>query len=71
MPGVMCTIDAIGYKAKAHESDDRNDATKADQKPEELLADLMRVTNPNGHIGLIGVYFSEDPGGAALLTRHT
>jgi glutathione-independent formaldehyde dehydrogenase len=63
MPGVMCTIDAIGYEAKEHETGDRNNATKSDQKPEELLADLVRVTNPTGHIGLIGVYFSEDPGG--------
>ena len=63
MPGVMCTIDAIGYEAKAHGTDDRDNANKDDQKPEELLADLVRVTNPTGHIGLIGVYFPEDPGG--------
>jgi len=27
-----------------------------------FLADLVLVTNPTGHIGLIGVYFPQDPG---------
>ena len=61
MPGVMCTIDAIGYEAKQHGSSDTNNAKKQD--PDALLADLVRVTNPTGHIGLIGVYFPQDPGG--------
>ncbi len=61
MPGVMCTIDAIGYEAKEHGTSDRENT--AEQDPEALLADLVRVTNPTGHIGLIGVYFPQDPGG--------
>lgn len=61
MPGVMCTIDAIGYQAKEHGTDDRENTAKQD--PQALLADLVRVTNPTGHIGLIGVYFQMDPGG--------
>jgi glutathione-independent formaldehyde dehydrogenase len=58
MPGVMCTIDAIGYEAW-----DR-DAVGERQNPTQLLDALVRVTNPTGHIGLIGVYFPEDPGAA-------
>ena len=60
MPGVMCTIDAIGYEAKQHKTSSTDNRTKQD--PAALLADLVRVTNPTGHIGLIGVYFPEDPG---------
>ncbi len=60
MPGVMCTIDAIGYQAKPPGTSDTDNA--GDQDPESLLQDLIRVTNPTGHIGLIGVYFPEDPG---------
>ncbi len=28
-----------------------------------MLEDLIRVTNPTGHLGLIGVYFPADPRG--------
>jgi glutathione-independent formaldehyde dehydrogenase len=61
MPGVMCTIDAIGYEAKAPGASSSENASHQD--PERLLADLIRVTNPTGHIGIIGVYFPQDPGG--------
>ncbi len=67
MPGVMCTIDAIGYEAKAHGRSDTENATHQD--PEALLADLIRVTNPTGHIGLIGVYFPTDPGAKGDLKK--
>lgn len=57
MPGVMCGIDAVGYEAWA------DDAAKKRQYPEQVIEDVIRVTNPTGHIGLIGVYFEEDPRG--------
>ena len=57
MPGVMCGIDAVGYEAWAH------DAPGSRQDPTQVLDDVIRVTNPTGHIGLIGVYFPQDPGG--------
>jgi glutathione-independent formaldehyde dehydrogenase len=57
MPGVMCSIDAVGYEAYAH-----GQAGKQ-QAPTQILDDCVRVTNPTGHIGLIGVYFPQDPGG--------
>lgn len=57
MPGVMCAIDAVGYEAWAH------DAMNQEQNPTQVLEDVINVTNPTGHIGLIGVYFPQDPGG--------
>ena len=57
MPGVMCSIDAVGYEAFS------DDAPNEEQKPNQVLEDCIRVTNPTGHVGLIGVYFPEDPGG--------
>ncbi|MBV8332249.1 MAG: glutathione-independent formaldehyde dehydrogenase [Candidatus Eremiobacteraeota bacterium] len=57
MPGVMCAIDAVGYEAWAH------DAAGKTQNPTQVLDDVVAVTNPTGHVGLIGVYFPEDPGG--------
>ncbi|HEY4438932.1 MAG TPA: glutathione-independent formaldehyde dehydrogenase [Candidatus Elarobacter sp.] len=57
MPGVMCGIDAIGYEAWAH------DGVGKKQNPNQALEDVIRVTNPTGHLGIIGVYFPEDPRG--------
>ena len=57
MPGVMCGIDAIGYEAFAHDSPGKR------QAPNQVLEDVVRVTNPTGRVGLIGVYFPQDPGG--------
>lgn len=57
MPGVMCGIDAIGYEAWAH------DGVGERQDPSQVLDDVFSVTNPTGHVGIIGVYFPEDPGG--------
>lgn len=53
----MCGIDAVGYEAWA------TDSPGKDQEPTQVIEDLIRVTNPSGHIGLIGVYFPEDHGG--------
>jgi glutathione-independent formaldehyde dehydrogenase len=69
MPGVMCTIDAIGYEAKKHDSSDTDNSRQQD--PVALLADLVRITNPTGHIGIIGVYFPEDPGGKGAQKKGT
>lgn len=57
MPGVMCGIDAIGYEAWS------TDAPGERQDPTQAIEDVIRATNPTGHIGIIGVYFPEDPGG--------
>lgn len=64
MPGVMCGIDAIGYEAFAH------DAPGKRQEPNQVLEDVIRVTNPTGRVGLIGVYFPEDPKGVSEDEKH-
>ena len=57
MPGVMCGIDAVGYEAWSH------DAPGKKQEPTQVIEDVIRVTNPTGHVSIIGVYFPDDPGG--------
>ena len=57
MPGVLCGIDAVGYQAL-----DRKDPAK--ENPMQVIEDLARIVNTTGSIGLIGVYFSGDPGAA-------
>ena len=64
MPGVMASIDAIGYEASPHANPGRTD------KPGQALADCIRVTNPTGRIGVIGVYFPEDPGAKDADAKH-
>jgi len=55
MPGVLCGIDAVGYQALSREN-------PSGEKPTQVLDDLSRVVNATGSVGLIGVYFSGDPG---------
>ena len=64
MPGVMCAIDAVGYESYA------DDAPGERQDPDQILRDVVRVVNPTGHIGLIGVYFPEDPRGVTEDEKH-
>ena len=56
MPGVMCGIDAVGYQAHDRQDPDR-------EKPTQVLDDLIRIVNPTGRIGIVGVYTPTDPGG--------
>jgi glutathione-independent formaldehyde dehydrogenase len=55
MKGVMCGINAVGYQAR-----DRSDPSK--ENPTQVLNDLIRLINPIVHLGVIGVYMSNDPG---------
>ena len=64
MPGVMCAIDAVGYEAWS------NSDPGESQNPTQVIEDVIRVTNPTGHVGLIGVYFPEDPGGVNAEAKH-
>ncbi|GFO67861.1 aldehyde dehydrogenase [Geomonas limicola] len=57
MAGVLCGIDAVGYQAL-----DRSDPDS--EKPIQVIEDLVQLVDATGSIGIIGVYFSEDPGGA-------
>ncbi|UFS72587.1 glutathione-independent formaldehyde dehydrogenase [Geomonas sp. RF6] len=56
LQGVLCGIDAVGYQSL-----DRGDPSH--EKPTQVLEDLAQVVCATGSIGLIGVYFSGDPGG--------
>jgi glutathione-independent formaldehyde dehydrogenase len=56
MGGVMCGIDAVGYQAHCEQDPNRED-------PMQTVRYLADIVNPTGHVGLIGVYFDEDPGG--------
>ncbi|HTJ86891.1 MAG TPA: glutathione-independent formaldehyde dehydrogenase [Terriglobales bacterium] len=55
MEGVDCAIDAVGYQARDDESPDR-------EKPTQVLENCLKVVNPTGAIGVIGVYIAPDPG---------
>jgi glutathione-independent formaldehyde dehydrogenase len=55
MKGVDCAIDAVGYQA-------RDDKNPNHEKPTQVLENCLNVVNATGHIGLIGVYISPDPG---------
>lgn len=55
MKGVDCAIDAVGYQA-------RNDDDPNKEKPTQVLENCLRVVNPTGAIGMIGVYIAPDPG---------
>jgi len=55
MKGVDCAIDAVGYQA-------RDDENPEKEKPTQVLENCLRVVNPTGSIGMIGVYIAPDPG---------
>ena len=52
MDGVNCAIDAVGSQAVSAED------------PMQTIRQIAELVNPTGSVGLIGVYFDEDPGGA-------
>lgn len=56
MLGVMCGIDAVGYQAFDWEH-------PGTERPNRVFNDLVRLVNPTGHVGVIGVYLPQDPGG--------
>lgn len=56
MRGVMCGIDAVGHQAR-----DRGDSARED--PAQVIEDLVRLVDPTGSIGVIGLYTAYDPGG--------
>ena len=63
MPGVMCGIEAVGYQAR-----DEDDVAK--ESPTQTIDDLVRVLNPTGRLGIVGVWFPEDPGGIDEAAKH-
>jgi glutathione-independent formaldehyde dehydrogenase len=55
MAGVDCAIDAVGYQA-------RDDGNPSQENATQALDNALRVVNPTGSIGLIGVFIAPDPG---------
>lgn len=58
LKGVDCAIDAVGYQA-------RDDHRPQHESPTQVLQNCLRVVNPTGAIGMIGVYIAPDPGAPA------
>lgn len=63
MLGVMCGIDAVGYQARSIEDSRYED-------PTAVIKQLVEVVNPTGHIGVVGVYMSQDPGAKDSKTKN-
>lgn len=57
-----CGVDAVGYEAK-----DENDPTKDNHA--QVINNLIELLDYAGHIGSIGVYLPEDPGGINALAK--
>lgn len=55
MNGVDCAIDAVGYQAR----DDKNPSR---ENPTQALENCLKLVNPTGSVGVIGVYIAPDPG---------
>ncbi len=53
---ILYGIDAIGYESK-----DEKDISK--DNPTQVLDNLVKLLDPTGHIGIIGVFLPQDPGG--------
>jgi glutathione-independent formaldehyde dehydrogenase len=56
LTGVLHGIDAVGYQA-------RDDQDMAKENPMQVFDDLIRLVDPTGKIGMVGVYMPKDPGG--------
>ncbi|TMD58340.1 MAG: alcohol dehydrogenase [Chloroflexi bacterium] len=53
MSGVNCGIDAIGFQARDRANPNR-------EKPDQVIHDLARLINPNGRLGIAGVFLPND-----------
>lgn len=63
MMGVMCGIDAVGFEAK-----DLYNPTQ--ENPTTVIDALCGLVNPTGHLGIVGVYETEDPGASTENLKH-
>jgi glutathione-independent formaldehyde dehydrogenase len=63
MRGVMCGIEAVGYQAIDW-------ANPRVENPARVIEDLIRLVNPTGRIGAVGLYVSNDPGGINPHAKH-
>ena len=56
MAGVMCGIDAVGYQARSFDSPRK-------ENPIQVMQSLVKIINPTGNLGIVGVYTAADPHG--------
>lgn len=63
MKGVDCAIDAVGYQARDDHHPDK-------ERPTQALENCLKVVNPTGSIGMIGVYIAPDPGAPSEHAKH-
>ncbi|MHB1951130.1 MAG: glutathione-independent formaldehyde dehydrogenase [Acidiferrobacteraceae bacterium] len=63
LAGVDCAIDAVGYQA-------RDDRDYSREKATQVLDNVVRIINPTGHIGIVGVYLAPDPGAPSEQARQ-
>ena len=62
MGGVTCGIDAIGFQARDYKNLKK-------ENPRQVIADLAKLVNPAGHIGIIGVFPETDPKGTDAMLK--
>ena len=57
VPEVDCGVDCVGFEARGHGRDARQEA------PATVLNSLMTITRAAGALGIPGLYVTDDPGG--------
>ncbi len=58
VPEVDCGVDAVGFEARGHGADSKN------EQPATVLNSMMDVTRAGGGVGIPGLYVTGDPGAA-------
>ena len=56
-PEVDCAVDCVGFEARGHGAESKNEA------PATVLNSLMTLVRAGGSIGIPGLYVTDDPGG--------
>ena len=64
VPEVECAVDCVGFEARGHGSH------ADEERPATVLNQLMDVTRVAGHVGIPGLYVTEDPGAADDAAKH-
>jgi glutathione-independent formaldehyde dehydrogenase len=63
MGGVNCAVDAIGFQAHGY-------ADPNQEKPDQVIHDLARLINPNGRLGIVGVFLPDDAKPVGEVEKH-
>jgi len=58
---VDSAIDAVGFEARGH---------SGGEAPATVLNQMMEIARPAGHIGIPGLYVTEDPGAVDAAAKH-